>query len=74
MSRTPDDLKSVMENENLHWRSFADDGSIRQQWNTPPTPAYYVLDHRGVIRHKWIGHPGEDVMDAALDELIEQVP
>ena len=30
----------------------------------------YVIDHNGVIRGKWVGPPGEKVLDAALDKLI----
>jgi len=37
------------------------------------TPAFYVLDHAAVIRHKWIGHPGEKAIDAALEKLIQEV-
>jgi len=73
MAHKPQELKEVMEKENLHWRSFADDGSIGRQWNSPPTPAFYVLDHQGVIRHKWIGHPGEEVIDAAVERLLDEV-
>jgi hypothetical protein len=74
MAHKPEELKAVMDKENLNWRSFADDGTISRKWNSPPTPAFYILDHKGVIRHKWIGHPGEDVIDAAVEELIQAVP
>lgn len=70
----PDELKAVMEKEFLNWRSFDDDGTISRKWNSPPTPAFYVLDQRGVIRQKWIGHPGEKVIDAAVETLVEDVP
>jgi hypothetical protein len=35
------------------------------------TPTCYLIDHKGVIRYKWAGPPGDKVMDAALDKLIE---
>jgi peroxiredoxin len=72
MPHTPEALKEVMEKENLNWRSFADDGAIIRKWNSPATPAFYILDHNGVIRHKWIGHPGEESIDAALEKLIQE--
>jgi hypothetical protein len=31
---------------------------------------YYVIDYQGVIRYKWVGSPGEHVMDAALEKVI----
>ena len=36
------------------------------------TPTLYVIDHKGVIRHKWVGGPGEKAIDAALDKLIKE--
>jgi hypothetical protein len=57
--------------------SFADPGPLGQgaittKWNFPATPTLYVLDHKGVIRHKWVGSPGEKTTDAALDRLIKE--
>jgi len=62
---------------NLTWRSFADPGDLGQgaivtRWNAAITPTLYVLDHKGIIRHKWVGNPGSDVIDAALEKLVAQ--
>ena len=73
MPHTPEALKQVMQKEKLNWRSYADDGTISRKWNSPATPAFYVLDHKGVIRHKWIGHPGEYTIDGAVKKLIAEV-
>ena len=73
LKHTPASLKKVMAEQNITWRTFADDGTIAKKWNFPPTPAFYVLDGKGVIRHKWIGHPGEKTIDEALDKLIREV-
>jgi hypothetical protein len=62
-------LKERMDKEKLNWRSFAHQEAIDAQWN-PSTPSYYVLDPRGVIRHKWVGAPGEKAIDTAVEELI----
>jgi len=61
-----------MEEQKLNWRSFADQGTINAQWNLPGTPTYYIIDHQGVIRHKWFGHPGEKALDTALEVLIKE--
>jgi peroxiredoxin len=72
------DLKKVMEKERLNWRSFADSrreqdiGAIATRWNLVGTPALYVLDHKGVIRHKWVGSPGDKVMDEAIERLVKE--
>jgi hypothetical protein len=34
-------------------------------------PTLYVVDHRGVIRHKWVGFPGEETFDSAINKLVE---
>ena len=61
-----------MEKENLNWRSFADlDRRITRQWNAPATPAFYLIDHQGTIRDKWVGHPGEEALDTAIEKLVE---
>jgi hypothetical protein len=69
-------LKEVMEKEKITWRSFVDTGNagagpIATRWNLSATPTFYLIDHRGVIRYKWAGPPGEQVLDAALDKLIK---
>ncbi len=74
----PAKLKKVMDQEKLNWRSFVDArdkggmGSITSKWNLVGTPTLYVLDHKGVIRHKWLGSPGEKVIDAAIDKLVKE--
>ena len=70
-------LKGVMEKEKITWRSFVDAGTagagpIATRWNLSATPTFYLIDHKGVIRYKWAGPPGEKVMDAALDRLIKE--
>ena len=74
-------LKEVMAKDRLTWRSFADDGSIVGSWSLPGTPTFYVLDHQGVIRHKWVGSPADyklgglpdaKAIDAALEKLIQE--
>jgi hypothetical protein len=64
-------VKAVMAKETLNWRSFVDQGAIADKWKPAGTPTFYLIDHQGVIRHKWAGAPGEKVMDAALEKVIK---
>jgi len=71
-----DELKKVLDEEMITWRSFwngkeGTGGPISTEWNVHGWPTLYVIDHKGVIRHKWVGSPGEEKMDAAIDKLIE---
>jgi hypothetical protein len=61
-----------MDKEQMNWRSFATNDAIKTQWNDPGTPMYYVIDPKGVIRHKWFGSPGERAIDGALEKLIKE--
>lgn len=68
-------LKEVMEKQQITWRSFVDAGNasagpIARRWNVSATPTLYVIDPRGVIRYRWAGAPGAQVIDEALDKLI----
>jgi hypothetical protein len=70
-------LKGVMKQEDVTWRSFADmgdagAGAIAARWNLTNTPTLYVLDARGVIRYKWPGSPGHEAIDSALGKLIQE--
>jgi hypothetical protein len=66
-----------MEKEKLNWRTFNDVGTtglgpIATAWNLEGTPTLILLDHKGVIRHRWIGSPGEKKIDEAIDALIKE--
>ena len=69
----PVELGEAVRRLGLSWRSFADPGPVHRgettrRWNISAIPVLYVIDGQGVIRHKWIGAPGE----AAIDEALEQ--
>jgi len=64
-------LKEVMLKEQLNWRSMAQHGDAAEKWNSPGTPAYYLIDPAGVIRYKWVGNPGEKAIDTALKQLLQ---
>ena len=61
-----------MTKENLNWRSFVDKGPIADKWKPAGTPAFFIIDHKGVIRYKWAGAPGAKAMDAALEKVIQE--
>ncbi|HEV3144698.1 MAG TPA: TlpA disulfide reductase family protein [Gemmataceae bacterium] len=70
------ELKPVLEKEQITWRSFQNqkgkDGVISDGWGVQGWPTLYVIDHKGVIRHKWVGSPGNDKMDEAIDDLVKK--
>jgi Thioredoxin-like len=71
-----DELKKVLEEEQITWRSFwngkaGTNGPISTEWNVHGWPTLYIIDHKGVVRHKHVGNPGNDKLDAAIEKLIE---
>jgi peroxiredoxin len=72
-------LKKLAEKQNLTWRSFSDPptsewrGRIAKKWNLAGTPTIYLLDHKGVIRHKWLGGAPERIIDHAVEKLVREV-
>jgi hypothetical protein len=72
-----DALQDVLKKENITWRSFWNGpdgtaGPISTRWNVAGWPTLFLIDHEGVIRHKWLGSPEDEVLDEAIDELVEK--
>jgi tRNA(Ile2) C34 agmatinyltransferase TiaS len=69
-------LKKAMEKENITWRSFWDGGgtrgSVATRWAVRGWPTLYLIDHQGVIRKKWVGSPGDKVLDREIDRLVKE--
>jgi thiol-disulfide isomerase/thioredoxin len=67
-------LQKFLEKEQMPWTHWWDNGkesSIVGKYRIRGYPTIYVLDHNGVIRHKWFMDPGPRAMDAAIDELVK---
>jgi len=71
--RDRDELKKVLEEEKITWRSFWNGGStngpISNAWRVRGWPTIYVLDANGVIRARDVR--GE-AMDRAVDALLAE--
>ena len=72
-----EELAEAVEQENITWRSFwngplGTSGPISTRWNIRGWPTLFLIDAKGVIRHKWVGSPSNDVLDKAIDELVAE--
>ncbi len=70
-----DQLKGVLKKEQITWRSFLDgslDGPIARRWDVHAWPTLFLIDHKGVIRLRSAGNPGDEVLDKKIDELIAE--
>jgi RNA polymerase sigma factor (sigma-70 family) len=72
-----DKLAEWIEKEGITWPSWRDgnkgnaSGPIFRQFNVHTWPTLYILDKRGIIRHKFLGFPGGGKLDRAIDALVE---
>jgi thiol-disulfide isomerase/thioredoxin len=68
----PEDKKKVklrMEKDQITWRSFWGGGAIAEKWNVEYWPAIFLIDHNGVIRHRF-GVVGPEDLNQAIDPLV----
>ncbi len=69
-----DQLKDIMQKEEITWRSFWDGGSprgpIAREWKVNSWPTIYVLDPKGMIRYM---HVRGEAMDEAVDTLLKEL-
>jgi len=71
-----DNFKKQMEKHQVTWRSFKNERggetpAIATEWNVRGWPTLYLIDHKGVIRKKWVGSPGDKVMDEEIEKLVK---
>jgi hypothetical protein len=70
-------LKEKNEKRQITWRSFKNAQSGKpthaDDWNLEGWPTLYLIDQKGIIRKKWVGSPGDKVIDEAIDELLKEV-
>jgi hypothetical protein len=70
-------LKQAMQKEHITWRSFwngpsGTKGPISGAWAIQGWPTLFIIDHKGIIRHKYVGSPGPQVLDAAIEKLVAE--
>ena len=75
--RDKEDCKKKNEKQQITWRSFwngpkGTGGPISEEWNVQGWPTLYIIDHKGIIRHKYLGSPGDKKLDEAIDKLVKE--
>lgn len=73
-SDSKEKLKEVVKDGTTTWRNFTNEQKggrkISEEWRVQAWPTLYILDHKGVIRHK--GLHGED-LERAIKALVAEV-
>ena len=65
-------LKELVADGTTTWRNFTNEqayGKISEKWGVQGWPTLYLIDHKGVIRHK--GLRGEE-MEKAIKNLVAE--
>ena len=65
-------LKEMVKDGTTTWRNFTNeqaDGKISTKWGVTGWPTLFLIDHKGVVRHKNLR--GEE-MEKALEAMIQQ--
>ena len=71
---TPD-VVPRFEEQGITWRNAMDGtpgGPWASSWNVSGFPTLFLIDAEGVIRERWLGSPGDDVLDERIDELVAE--
>jgi hypothetical protein len=60
--------------EGITWRNAIEreQDSLASRWNVSGYPNLILIDARGVIRKRWIGSPGDEVLDTEIDTLVAE--
>jgi len=74
----PAQIAARMRREQLSWRNAmdlagAEKGALSSRWAVRGFPQFYLLDGDGVIRRRWFGNPGEDLLDREVEALLAEL-
>jgi len=78
LSVSVDDEKSIVtefiSTDKMPWSHWWDGpkGPVCKMFRVRSYPTMFLIDAKGVLRKKWIGSPGTEVIDRAIDELVAE--
>ena len=67
-------LTSFLAAEKMPWNHWWDGvkGPVAKTFKVRGYPTLYLIDEKGIVRKKWIGSPGNEVLDKAVEELVAE--
>jgi hypothetical protein len=65
-------LRQIQFSQRLPWRSWWDgpEGPIASSWGVDRFPAFFLIDHQGVVRWRTFGVPPEGEMERRIEALV----
>jgi hypothetical protein len=70
-----EDVKAQNEKAEITWRSWfagPGGGEIAKQYKVPGWPTLYLIDPKGVVRHAFVGNPGDKQLDELIDQMLQE--
>jgi thiol-disulfide isomerase/thioredoxin len=69
-----DTLAEFLENEKMPWLHWWEGpkGAIAKMFKVRAYPTIYLIDAKGIVRNRWIGSPGNEVLDKAVGDLVAE--
>ena len=68
-------LTEFLKKEDMPWVHWWDNGpksEVIETYRVQAFPTLYLIDHEGIIRHRWLfGAPEDRELDAAIDALVK---
>jgi thioredoxin-related protein len=67
-------LTAFLEKEAMPWVHWWDNGpnsAVLKKYRVRAFPSLFLIDHNGVIKQKWVGSPGNEKLDKAVNEAVE---
>ncbi len=63
-----------LEKEKMPWSHWVDGsrGPVSKMFKIRAFPTMFLIDAKGIVRKKWVGSPGNEVMDKAIEELVAE--
>ena len=69
-------LRRAMKRESLPWRSWWDggdkEGPITTRWQIKAWPTIFLIDHKGVIRQRFVEEAEPKKIEAAVEALLKE--
>jgi thiol-disulfide isomerase/thioredoxin len=68
-------LTKFLEKEQMPWVHWWNDGAenvVLKKYRVRAFPTLYLIDHSGKVREKWVGNPGNEKIDKAVKDLVDE--
>jgi thiol-disulfide isomerase/thioredoxin len=69
-------LKGFLRDERMTWPMVCEgglNGPLVKAYGVEAFPTLFLIDAQGVVRHKFLGNPGPETLERAIEKLLREV-